>query len=129
MLTRGILFSTKSPFEAFYLCKKNIHPPRHAVIRATGFAPNEFNQEKHPDSFKGDNKTVAFTVKAKQHRDYLQNKLKELEIPFRAFEGSYGGPKTLATYKAVVQLPYQVGRIVSHHRITSSMKTSSDQFL
>ncbi|KAJ3057401.1 hypothetical protein HK097_007580 [Rhizophlyctis rosea] len=103
-----VYFIANNPFEAFYLCRKNINPPRHAVIRATGFAPNEYNQEKHPETFKGNGSTVAFTVKAKQHKDYLQNKLKELDIPFRAFEGSYGGPQTLATYKAVIQLPYQV---------------------
>ncbi|KAJ3042948.1 hypothetical protein HDV00_006255 [Rhizophlyctis rosea] len=103
-----VYFVANNPFEAFYLCRAKINPPRYAILKPTGFSENYFETEHHPDSFKGDFDTVVFTVKANQHGAFLQDKLKELGIKFRAFEGSYGGPQILATYKAVIQLPYQV---------------------
>lgn len=36
-------------------------------------------------------------------------KMEEMGIPFKKIERShYGGPRTLAKYKAVIEFPYQV---------------------
>eukprot|EP00833_Pecoramyces_ruminatium_P005402 jgi/Orpsp1_1/1179434/evm.model.c7180000069336.1 len=79
---KNLIVVENNPYEVFYACQTNINIPNYYLIRPVGY-PQAFLLEK-------------------EHKEKSSIKFKELD------SHSYGGPLALATYKAVIMLPYQV---------------------
>ncbi|KAJ3039034.1 hypothetical protein HDV00_012659 [Rhizophlyctis rosea] len=102
-----------NPYELYFMCRRAVHPPKYALIRPTGWTPPITDAADVP---LGDDQTVAITQKS--HTDDLMPKiLSSLNITHRILGSRYGGPKTLATYKAYIHYPYQVSVMSFHENL------------
>jgi len=93
-----------NPYEVFHACKKGVFIPNYYLIRPLGFAPPEVMGKTYNET----HEEIAVIEHTNQDKKLAIPKLKELNIPLAQLPHRYGGPLVLATYKAVLMLPYQV---------------------
>ena len=93
-----------NPYEVFHACIKGVFIPNYYLIRPLGFAPPEVMGKTYDET----HEEIAVIEHTEQDKKLAIPKLKELNIPLAQLPHRYGGPLVLATYKAVLMLPYQV---------------------
>ncbi|ORY85804.1 hypothetical protein LY90DRAFT_374706 [Neocallimastix californiae] len=93
-----------NPYEVFHACIKGVFIPNYYLIRPLGFAPPEVMGKTYDET----HEEIAVIEHTEQDKKLAIPKLKELNISLAQLPHRYGGPLVLATYKAVLMLPYQV---------------------
>jgi len=93
-----------NPFETFYACRRKVFIPNYYLIRPIGNAPPELLVSKYDRV----HDEIAVIQRTYQDTDIAIPKLEEIKVNYAKLPRKYGGPLVLATYKAVIMLPYQV---------------------
>jgi len=115
-----------NPFEVFHACEKGVFIPNYYLIRPLGFAPPEVMGKTYNET----HEEIAVIEHTEQDKNLAIPKLKELNIPLAQLAHRYGGPLVLATYKAVMMLPYQVSimKMMENFRYGVAMIVPSEKF-
>jgi len=115
-----------NPFEVFHACEKGVFIPNYYLIRPLGFAPPEVMGKTYNET----HEEIAVIEHTEQDKNLAIPKLKELNIPLAQLPHRYGGPLVLATYKAVLMLPYQVSimKMMENFRYGVAMIVPSEKF-
>ncbi|KAJ1551561.1 hypothetical protein HK096_008294 [Nowakowskiella sp. JEL0078] len=104
---KKIRFVVNNPFEIFWMCRRNIQPSNYVMIRPTGYTPEMFDFDMSQLE-KVNKNSVGVVLKANQYKNFLIPALQNMNIKFETLDGFYGGPRTLAKFKTIITLPYQV---------------------
>lgn len=100
---KNILVVENNPFEVYHACDKNILISSYYLIRPIGYPPNNQIKKEHIEFH-----DIIAIFKNRNQDKFLANELDKLKIPYKVLPHKYGGPLILATYKAVILMPYQV---------------------
>jgi len=126
MENKDITVVENNPFEVFHACEKGVFIPNYYLIRPLGFAPPEVMGKTYNET----HEEIAVIEHTEQDKNLAIPKLKELNIPLAQLPHRYGGPLVLATYKAVLMLPYQVSimKMMENFRYGVAMIVPSEKF-
>lgn len=98
-----------NPYETFYACQAGVYIPYHYLIRPLGVAPPEVTSRVLSLTKKFMNKEkIAIIDRTWQDKGITKIYLEKYKINYKLLDWMYGGPIVLASYKAVIILPYQV---------------------
>lgn len=100
---KNILVVENNPFEVYHACDRNILIPYYYLIRPIGYPPNNKIMKEHIVYH-----DIIAIFKNLNQEIFLSNELDKLKIPYKVLPKKYGGPLILATYKAVILMPYQI---------------------
>ena len=122
----NIIVVENNPFEVYHACDKNIFIQNYYLIRPIGYPPNNIVKKEHKEF----HDIVAVIGTRIQDQKSLY-KLNRLNITFKYLPYKYGGPLVLATYKAVLMLPYQVSimKMMENFRYGVAMIIPSERLL
>jgi len=102
---QNVIVAENNPFEVYHACEKNIFIPNYYLIRPVGNPPNNIVKKEHGGYH--DIVGTIFNIYQPTSR-LLEEKLNKIKLPYKRLPHKYGGPLILATYKAIIMLPYQV---------------------
>ena len=102
---KNVIVAENNPFEVYHACEKNIFIANYYLIRPVGNPPNNIIKKEH-----GEYHDIVGTIfnRNLQTSRLLEEKLNKIKLTHKILPVIYGGPLVLATYKAIIMLPYQV---------------------
>ncbi|KAL6611702.1 hypothetical protein U3516DRAFT_633682 [Neocallimastix sp. 'constans'] len=100
----NIVVVENNPFETYFACTEGVFIPKYYLIRPIGYAPPAVMSEKHNEV----HNEIAFIDHSGHDATITLPQLENLGVEFTKLPHRYGGPLVLATYKALLMLPYQV---------------------
>ena len=102
---KNVIVAENNPFEVYHACEKNSFIPNYYLIRPVGYPPNNIFKKEH-----GEYHDIVGTIFNPYYQTsrLLEEKLNKINLPYKRLPHKYGGPLVLATYKAIIMLPYQV---------------------
>jgi hypothetical protein len=101
---KNVVVVENNPFEAYFACKEGVHIPKYYLIRPIGYAPPAVMHEQHNEV----HDEIAFINHSDHDESITLPNLENVGVKFTKLPHRYGGPLVLATYKALLMLPYQV---------------------
>lgn len=101
---KNVVVVENNPYEVYHACIKGVFVPNYYLIRPVGYAPPEVLKKAHKEK----HDEIAIIKHSEQDEAIGIPELKKNHVKFKKLKHRYGGPLVLATYKAVVMLPYQV---------------------
>jgi len=104
MENENVIVVENNPFETFFACTHGVFIPKYYLIRPIGYAPPAVMKEEHNEV----HDEIAFINHSGHDKSITLPNLEKLGIKFTKLPHRYGGPLVLATYKALLMLPYQV---------------------
>jgi len=127
MNNKNVIVVENNPFETFYACQKKVYIPNYFIIRPIGYSPIDVIDDK--DNVYHD---VIGVINSSYQDDKITiPELKKYNIPYKKLLHQYGGPLVLATYKAIIILPYQVSvmKMMENFRYGVAMILPSKELL
>jgi hypothetical protein len=104
MENENVIVVENNPFETFFARTHGVFIPKYYLIRPIGYAPPAVMKEEHNEV----HDEIAFINHSGHDKSITLPNLEKLGIKFTKLPHRYGGPLVLATYKALLMLPYQV---------------------
>ncbi|KAJ3237476.1 hypothetical protein HDU81_009420 [Chytriomyces hyalinus] len=116
--TKGpkILWTENNPLESRHLADFTWTTPEFRLLRPVGFSPVPALEISEEES-----KLVAVYPADGMTPSPLTYILEKLEIPHKVLPKHYGGPKTLAKYRAYMELPYQVSTMKLYENLAAGV--------
>ncbi|KAI8832420.1 mannosyltransferase putative-domain-containing protein [Chytriomyces cf. hyalinus JEL632] len=111
-----ILWTENNPLESRHLADFTWTTPEFRLLRPVGFSPVPALEISEEES-----KLVAVYPADGMTPSPLTYILEKLEIPHKVLPKHYGGPKTLAKYRAYMELPYQVSTMKLYENLAAGV--------
>ncbi|KAJ3283023.1 hypothetical protein HDU79_009460 [Rhizoclosmatium sp. JEL0117] len=110
---KNLFWVTNNAFEPLDLSYEALATPYFRLLRPTGYSTLEAKTLSEED------KQLAM-CREESHSAVLAI-MRRMEIPFKHINGGYGGPKTLANYKAFIEFPYQVSTMKLYENLAAGV--------
>ncbi|KAI9338452.1 hypothetical protein BDR26DRAFT_803638, partial [Obelidium mucronatum] len=110
---KNLFWVSNNAFEALDLSYETLGTPLFRMLRPTGHSTLPAQDVPMEDA------DLALCREEKEHAVYIL--MKKMGIPFKHVSGGYGGPKTLAKYKAFIEFPYQVSTMKLYENLAAGV--------
>ncbi|KAJ3027071.1 UNVERIFIED_CONTAM: hypothetical protein HDU68_004554 [Siphonaria sp. JEL0065] len=110
---KNLFWVTNNAFEPLDLSFEALATPKFRLLRPTGYSTLEAKEISVED------KQLAM-CREESHSAVLAI-MRRMDIPFKHVNGGYGGPKTLAKYKAFIEFPYQVSTMKLYENLAAGV--------
>ncbi|KAJ3071356.1 hypothetical protein HDU98_005452 [Podochytrium sp. JEL0797] len=113
MNPKNLFWVTNNAFEPLDLSYEALATPKFRMLRPTGHS--QLDAQEIPESDK-----LLALCREEEHSAIFAI-MRRMNIPFKHVNGGYGGPKTLAKYKAFIEFPYQVSTMKLYENLAAGV--------
>ncbi|KAJ3108033.1 hypothetical protein HK100_003489 [Physocladia obscura] len=110
---KNLFWVTNNAFEPLDLSYEAIAMPNFRMLRPTGHSELDAKDISDTD------RNLAM-CREEEHSAIFAI-MRRMDIPFKHVNGGYGGPKTLAKYKAFIEFPYQVSTMKLYENLAAGV--------
>ncbi|KAJ3247391.1 hypothetical protein HDU78_004365 [Chytriomyces hyalinus] len=110
---KNLFWVTNNAFEPLDLSFEALATPKFRMLRPTG------NTELPARRLSPSDASLAMCRQETHSPVYAI--MKRMQIPFKHVSGGYGGPKTLANYRAFIEFPYQVSTMKLYENLAAGV--------
>ncbi|KAJ3083218.1 hypothetical protein HDU99_000299 [Rhizoclosmatium hyalinum] len=113
MKPKNLYWVTNNAFEPLDIMYETLGAPLFRMLRPTGHT--QLDAKEIPES------DAKLALCREEEDSAVFQIMKQLSIPFKHMKGGYGGPKTLAKYKAFIEVPYQVSTMKLYENLAAGV--------
>ncbi|KAJ3377501.1 hypothetical protein HDU84_008577 [Entophlyctis sp. JEL0112] len=109
----NLFWVTNNAFEPLDLSYEALATPQFRMLRPTGHSELQAQTVSPADQ--------NLAMCREEEHSAIFAIMRRMDIPFKHVNGGYGGPKTLAKYKAFIEFPYQVSTMKLYENLAAGV--------